>query len=285
MTMTHPTLISAADELPADPSKTMDSWWFAARIHADEAVFWAKIHTMAVQGTCHSTVALLQEPDGHTSHQQTVESLEAVTSSTDALAMKTSILAMSGDLNNLEITGATDTASIRLTLRRDEPVLYNGGSGIFPFLGGTTGQYALPGLTTTGTLTVDRTTYPVSGRTWFDRQWAPENSESAEPPRFTWLGLDLGAGRYLSVWDTIGDGTSWLTSLKADGTHTITRAQRTDRANGAWRLTIPDLGASLDITHRGLPDSRDGLYAGVCTVTGTLAGEGVDGHGYTDVLG
>ena len=125
------------------------------------------------------------------------------------------------------------------------------------------------------------TTYQVSGRTWFDRQWG---SEGTEPPRFTWLGLDLGAGRYLSVWDTTGDGTSWLTELKADGTHTITRAQRTDH-NGAWRLTIPDLDACLEITHRGLPDSHDGLYAGVCSVTGMLAGEDIAGHGYTDVIG
>lgn len=282
MPPTHPTLISAADELPADSSNVLDSWWFTARLHAGETVFWVKIHAMTVQGTCHSTVALLQEPDGHTSEKQTAESLDAVTLSADHLHIRTSILEMSGDLDALEITGATNAASVQLTLRRDEPVLYNGGSGLFPFFGGTTGQYALPGLTTTGTITADGTTYHVSGRTWFDRQWG---SEGTEPPRFTWLGLDLGVGRYLSVWDTTGDGTSWLTELKADGTHTITRAQRTDHTNGAWRLTIPDLDASLEITHRGLPDSHDGLYAGVCSVTGTLAGEAIASHGYTDIIG
>ncbi|EFL21200.1 putative mucin-1 (MUC-1) [Streptomyces himastatinicus ATCC 53653] len=281
MTATHPTLISAADELPADPSNALDSWWFTARLHAGEATFWVKIHTMTVQGTCHSTVALLQEPGPHTSEKQTAESLDAVSLSADSLGIRTSILRMSGGLDDLEITGATDSATVHLTLRRDEPVLYNGGSGLFPFFGGTCGQYALPGLTTSGTITADGTTYHVSGRTWFDRQWG---SEGTEPPRFTWLGLDLGAGRYLSVWDTTGDGTSWLTELKADGTHTITRAQRTDH-NGTWRLTVPDLDASLEITHRGLPDSHDGLYAGVCSVAGTLAGEDIAGHGYTDVIG
>ncbi|MEV1177706.1 lipocalin-like domain-containing protein [Nonomuraea sp. NPDC049784] len=205
--------------------------------------------------------------------------------SADSLHVRTSILAIRGDLDELEITGATDTATVHLTLRRDEPVLYNGGSGLFPFFGGITGQYALPGLTTTGTVTADGTTHHVSGRTWFDRQWTPQSdTPGMEIPRFTWLGLDLGAGRYLSVWDTTGDGTSWLTELKADGTHTITRAQRTDR-NGAWRLTIPDLDASLDITHRGLPGPHDGLYTGVCSVTGTLAGEAIAGHGYTDIIG
>ncbi|GKQ39193.1 hypothetical protein ALMP_57220 [Streptomyces sp. A012304] len=283
MTTTHPTLISAADELPADSSYATDSWWFTARLHAGETTFWVKIHAMTLQGTCHSTLALLQEPDGHTSEKQTIEALDAVSLSADSLHIRTSILEMSGDLDDLEITGATDSASVHLTLRRDEqPVLYNGGSGLFPFFGGTTGQYALPGLTSTGTITAEGTTYHVSGRTWFDRQWS---TASTEPPRFTWLGLDLGTGRYLSVWDTTGDGTSWLTELKADGTHTITSARRTDRANGAWRLTIPDLDASLEITHRGLPGSHDGLYAGVCSVAGTLAGEDIAGHGYTDVIG
>lgn len=282
MTTTHPTLINAADALPADPSNEMDSWWFTARLHTDETAFWVKIHAITGHGACRSTVALLQEPDGHTSEKQTANSLDAVSLSTDSLRVRTSILQISGDLDDLEITGATDAASVHLTLRRDEPVLYNGGSGLFPFLGGTTGQYALPGLTTTGTITADGTTHHVSGRTWFDRQWG---SAGTEPPRFTWLGIDLGVGRYLSVWDTTGDGTSWLTELKADGTHTITGAQRTDRPSGAWRLTIPGLDASLEITHRGLPDSHDGLYAGVCSITGTLAGEDIAGHGYTDAIG
>jgi hypothetical protein len=261
MTTAHPTLVSPVDQLPADPSRVMDSWWFTARLQAGDTAFWAKIHAMTVQGTVHSTVAVLQEPEGHASHNQSTDSPDDVKLATESLDIRTPI-------------------SLQLTLRRDEPVLYNGGSGLFPFFGGTTGQYSLPGLTTSGTLMVDGITYEVSGRTWFDRQWgAPGN----ELPRFTWLGLDLGAGRYLSVWDTTGDGTSWLTELSADGTHTITSARRTEH-DGAWTLTIPRLDGSLKITHRGLPDSNDGLYAGVCEVTGTLAGEVIAGHGYVDVV-
>jgi len=43
------------------------------------------------------------------------------------------------------------------------------------------------------TITAEGSTHGVSGRTWFDRQWG---SGSTEPPRFLWLGLDLGEGRY-----------------------------------------------------------------------------------------
>lgn len=284
MTTQHPTLISAADELGADSSRVMDSWWFTARLQAEETAFWVKIHAVAAQETVNSTVAVLQEPDSHASENQTIDGLGAVTLSADSLDIRTPILVMRGDLDGMEISGSTDAASIQLTLRRDEPVLYNGGSGLFPFLGGTTGQYSLPGLTTSGTITADGTTYEVSGHTWFDRQWGTPDTDATEPPRFTWLGLDLGAGRYLSVWDTTGDGTSWLTQLTADGTHTITQAQRTEH-NGVWTLTIPRLDGALEITHRGLPGSHDGLYAGVCDVTGTLAGDTITGHGYTDVIG
>ncbi|MFF0222871.1 lipocalin-like domain-containing protein [Streptomyces sp. NPDC004629] len=281
MNTAHPTLINAAETLPAASARAMDSWWFTARLQAEDTVFWAKIHTMTMHDAVHSTVAFFQEPDGHTSQLRSIDSPGTVTLSTDCFDIRTPLLGMAGDLNKLELTGATDSASAQLTLRRDEPVLYSGGSGIFPFFGGTTGQYALPGLTTSGTLTADGTTYEVNGRTWFDRQWV---SPGTHPPRFTWLGLDLGAGRYLSVWDTTGDGTSWLTELTADGTHIITGARRTE-SNGVWTLTVPSLDGILEITHRRLSAADVGFYGGVCTVTGTLAGDTVTGHGYTDIIG
>ncbi|MGW4236163.1 lipocalin-like domain-containing protein [Streptomyces sp. NPDC004749] len=228
----------------------------------------------------HSTVALMQAADGHTSHKRSTDSPGTVKLATQKLDIETPILSIRGELTGMAIAGATDTGSLQLTLRRDEPVLYNGGSGLFPFFGGTTGQYSLPGLTTSGILTADGIPYEVTGRTWFDRQWATPGTEL---PRFTWFGLDLGAGRYLSVWDTTGDGASWLTELSADGTHTITRARRTER-NGAWALHIPRLDGALEITHHGLPDSNGGFYGGVCEVAGKLAGESIVGHGYVDVI-
>ncbi|WP_031168945.1 lipocalin-like domain-containing protein [Streptomyces durhamensis] len=280
MTTTRPTLIDAADGLAPTSPDNADSWWFCARLHDGEKAFWVKIHTMLMQGACHSTVAVLQEGDGHSSGKQAVEAMDDVKVAADALHIQTSVLAVSGDLDHLDISGATDTASVRLTLRREEPVLYSGGSGVFPFFGGTTGQYALPGLVASGTITAEGTTRQVSGRTWLDRQWV---SGATEPPRFTWLGLDLGEGRYLSVWDTVGDGTSWLTELRADGSHLITHARRADH-DGHWVLTVPALDACLGVTHRGLPGSEF-AYTGACHVTGTLAGEQITGHGYTDVIG
>ncbi|MFF4526694.1 lipocalin-like domain-containing protein [Streptomyces bluensis] len=202
MTTSHPTLISAADDLAATAPGKNDSWWFASRLHdGDGNVFWAKIHAMEAEGACHGTVALLREADGHTSNKHTVEPLHDVKPPTDRLDVQTSVLNLSGDLDELKISGTTDTASIRLALRREEPVLFSGGSGLFPFFGGTTGQFALPGLIASGTITVEGVTHRLTGRTWCDRQWL---SETSEPLRFLWLGLDLGAGRYLSVWDTEG---------------------------------------------------------------------------------
>ena len=281
MTASHPTLISAAGDLAATAPGKNDSWWFASRLHDEEGnVFWAKVHAMDVAGACHGTVALLREADGHTSEKHTVEPLHDVKLSTDRLDVQTSALSLSGDLDEIEISGATDTASFRLALRREEPVLFNGGSGVFPFFGGTTGQFALPGLITSGSITIEGVTHRLTGRTWCDRQWL---SEISEPARFLWLGLDLGAGRYLSVWDTEGDGTSWLTALREDGSHLITHARRTDR-DGHWILTIPGLDALLEITLRRL-DGAQGATSSVCSVTGTFEGHEITGHGYADVVG
>ncbi|MEU9474469.1 lipocalin-like domain-containing protein [Streptomyces sp. NPDC048191] len=280
MTTARPTLIDAADGLAPVRTGEAESWWFGARVHDQEKVFWVKIHTMVMDGACLSTVALRREPDGHTEDKHTVEALDAVTVAADSLDVRTSALTVRGDLDGLEVSGTTDGASVRLALRREDPVLYSGGAGVFPFFGGRTGQYALPGLVTSGTVTVGGTAYRVGGRTWFDRQWV---AGATEAPRFTWLGLDLGAGRYLSVWDAAGDGTSWLTALRADGSHLITDARRTER-DGHWLLTVPGLDASLAITRRGL-FSTPGVHTGVCDVTGTLAGEEITGHGFTDVIG
>jgi hypothetical protein len=281
MTTFHPTLFNAADGLAAAGPGKEDSWWFVSKLHDDdENVIWVKIHMIVMQGACHSTVVLRREADGHTRDKRTVEPLHDVTLSTARLDVQTSILSLSGSLDELEISGATDTASVLLTLRREEPVLYNGGSGVFPFSGGTTGQFALSGLTAAGTITVEGVTHRVSGRTWFDRQWV---SGVTEPSRFVWLGLDLGAGRYLSVWDTVGDGTSWLTALEADGSHLITHAERTDH-NGHWILTIPSYDASLEITRHRLDGSQD-FNTNTCSVTGMFAGQEIIGHGYADVVG
>ncbi|GHE04953.1 lipocalin-like domain-containing protein [Streptomyces alanosinicus] len=280
MTTTRPALIDAAGDLtPTSPDNT-DSWWFCAKVHDQEKVFWVKIHAMIMQGGCLSTVALLEDGGGHASGRHTGEAVDDVKISADSLHVQTSVLTVSGDLDRLEISGTTDTATIRLSLRRETPVLYNGGGGVFPFFGGTTGQYALPGLTTSGTITVDGVTHQVGGHTWLDRQWVAGITQA---PRFTWLGLDLGAGRYLSVWDAVGDGTSWLTQVTADGSHLVTHARRTGH-DGHWVLTVPALDASLDITHQALA-SAEGAYTGACRVTGTLAGEAVTGHGFTDVIG
>lgn len=135
MSAFHPTLISAADDLAATAPGKNDSWWFASRLHDEDGnVVWAKIHVMDTDGACHSTAALLREADGHTSSKHTVEPLHDVKLSTDRLDVQTSVLNLSGDLDELEISGATDTASIRLALRREEPVLFSGGSGVFPLL-------------------------------------------------------------------------------------------------------------------------------------------------------
>ncbi|MEV0026845.1 lipocalin-like domain-containing protein [Streptomyces atroolivaceus] len=280
MTWSHPTLIDAADKLAADPTATVDSWWFTTKLHTDETVYWVKIHTMGMQGTCHSTVSLLQEPEGHSSTKQITESLDAVTLPGAPLDARTSILTISGDLDDLQSSGATDTASVQLTLQREEPVLYNSGSGLFPLFGGMNGQYALPGLTTSGSITVDGTTHQIGGRTWFDRQWG---TPSSEPSRTTWLGLDSERA------GTRASGTPSETAPPGSPhskrtAHTLTRAHRTEQASGHWQLTAPSLDASLTITHRGLPDSHDGLYAGPSTVTGTLEGQPIAGHGYADVF-
>lgn len=280
-TTAHPVLFDLSADLAPTASDAGDSWWFASRLRDDDGdLYWTKTHVIQMSESYVSTVSVLRDSDRRADERHTAEPAAEVKAAADRLDVQTSLLDMSGGPDEFTTSGATDDAAFRLTLRRTEPALYNGGSGVFPFLGGRTGQLSLPGLAATGTITIDGVERNVKGRTWFDRQWI---AGPADPPRFLWFGLDLGDGRYLSVWDTTGDGVSWLTALKPDGTHVITGAQRTAH-EGGYLLAIPDLDASLEITYRRL-DATEGDSTNVCTVAGTFAGREVTGHGYHDIVG
>ncbi|MCQ8192688.1 hypothetical protein [Streptomyces rugosispiralis] len=253
-----PTLVAAVDQLPAGPARVMDSWWFTARLKAADTAFWAKIHAMTVQGTAHSTVALMREPGGHSSHQQSTDSPDEVTLATSILDIRTPVLDIRGDLDAIAIIGATGTGSLQLTLRRDEPVLYNGGSGLPPSLA------APPASTASLASPPPAPSPPTAPRT--RSADAPGSIASGAPPapnpRASPGSDSTSEAAAISASGTPPEmALPGSPKLAADGTHTITRAHRIER-NGDWTLTVPRFEGALEIDHRGLP--APGPREGVC---------------------
>ena len=85
---------------------------------------------------------------------------------------------------------------------------------------------------TTGTITVHGKTYPVTGNSWFDRQWwtMPQNikvklgSEKGDN-HWMWVALKMSNGDIVAVWDVFGKRQrTWANILHPDGTLVIADA-------------------------------------------------------------
>src|SRR5207302_7197825 len=111
--------------------------------------------------------------------------------------------------------------TLDLSLDAVGPTLYDNGTGLFPFLGGTSYYYSLPNLRTAGTLTVNGQTQHVTGTSWLDRQWG--NWDWTQVHLWTWMALQLGNGESLNLWDLfdlIGE-QHWATALHRDGSESV----------------------------------------------------------------
>jgi len=76
-----------------------------------------------------------------------------------------------GTVKNFSIQAQTKDAKIDVVVQGPGPVLYNGGTGMFPLLGMNVAEYSLPQMTAKGSITIEGHDYPVNGIVWFDRQW------------------------------------------------------------------------------------------------------------------
>jgi len=76
---------------------------------------------------------------------------------------------LSGPMNAMRLTARIPQGRIDLTLDATGPVMYDNGTGLFPFLGGSGCYYSLPHLRSSGTLTLNGKTSEVTGQSWLDR--------------------------------------------------------------------------------------------------------------------
>lgn len=213
---------------------------------------------------------------------------------------------MTGDWDDLHVTGVMDGGSFDVHLRASSPALYNGGTGIYPLQGLRSHQYSLPVLATRGTVTMDGKTYHVEGNSWFDRQWGTLNPKDGMP-KWTWFGINLVDGTALSIWHTfdksIGQDRAFATILHPDGSQTVAAALCRPDPEYAWKspktgnlyylkwtIEIPQLNTSLDVVttekdQEFLMAAMGGGYEGVSNVEGTIQGRPITGAARLEMLG
>lgn len=216
---------------------------------------------------------------------------------------------MQGDFASMRLTARTPAGQVDVRMSAESPVIFNGGTGVFPLLGMQVHQYSLPRLRTKGTIIIDGIEHRVEGVTWFDRQWQNQDFSRPEVIHWTWMDINLDNGDAISLWSApdlaLGTERAWATILHPDGSQTVTAVEPTpvgasdywtseDSGNTyptRWTVRIPQFAAVLDV----LPTPRRqeiisqvaelNKYEAASVIAGTYKGRDVTGFGYVELVG
>lgn len=302
--------IDIDSDLAHKPDYTMNSWYAIGHLESREARLSYLVHSVAI-GVGGFTVALdcavsvTCEDTGAYRAQSNLYSMIRSKTSRSRFETRTPSALMGGTLDDLIVRADIEGVRIDLSLSAHGHPLFNKGTGRFDMLGMDIYQYSIPTLVTRGNIKIDEEDYPVSGVSWFDRQW---QSQPLGPPqgRWTWMGIHLSNGWSISLWDAVdrsGRTDAWITAVDNRGRHIV--ADLAPLAENSfdlwqspssgckfptrWLVRAPALDLELEVTARPREQEVVGAlharYEGACHVRGTIRGEPVDGRCYVEMVG
>ena len=198
--------------------------------------------------------------------------------------------------------------AIDLVLNSEKPIVLHGEDG-FARKGSRPGEasyyYSMTRMPTSGAVSLDGDSYPVSGLSWLDREWSSAQL-SDDHVGWDWFALQLSDGREIMYYhlrprDGAGNGFALGTLVGADGIYsglnaTDVRVEVLDNwespLGGAypsrWRLRIPKQALDLEIRPYISAQELDTLiryWEGAVSVEGTADGRPVGGSGYVELTG
>lgn len=296
-----PTFVQLPADQAAHPDASQEWWYVVGHLDAPGHRFGYEVQIIAGAKPT-ALIAITDKTTGqYYTHSQSYLPEQAGFSAT-TLDARVPSASLSGPMDAMRLHATLPSGTIDLTLTARGPALYANGTGLMPFLAGTSYYYSLPRLVSAGTLTIGDHTYPVSGESWLDRQWGTWDW-SAER-KWTWMALQLSGGDRVNLWDIADrDGThSYATVLHPDGTHEIvavtplagsTRdywvSPTTGKRYGTrWLVRIPARDAALTVVAD--PPAQEiqafgGIYEGAATVTGRYDGKPTGGRTYVEQHG
>ncbi|MEV0144194.1 MULTISPECIES: lipocalin-like domain-containing protein [unclassified Nonomuraea] len=296
-----PTFVRLPADQAAHPEARQEWWYLVGHVNARGHRFGYQV-TIGGAGKPQVMIAISDKTTGAFHTESKSYPLDQTSFSTTELDIRTPTATLSGPMEAMRLRATLPVGELDLTLRPQGPVLYNNGTGLIPFLGGTSYYYSLPSLATQGTLKVDDRAYPVTGESWLDRQWGTWDWSTMQ--KWTWMAVQLSNGDRVNLWDLFAEGSEfpYATVLRRDGTHEVVAVKPlADTASGFWTsptsgqrygtrwiVNIPALDTSLTVTAKPgheLQSAFGGLYEGAATVTGRYRGKPITGQAFVEQNG
>jgi predicted secreted hydrolase len=300
-----PTFVHLPDDQAAHPTANIEWWYTIGHLQAGGHEYGYEVQLTANGIT---QIALTDVTSGEYASEQKQFNPGEFSISTSALDVRMPNATLSGPIDNMHLEAdlPQGMGTLELTLNAVGPAMYDNGTGLIPFLGGTSYYYSLPNVQTSGTLTVGGETQQVTGTSWLDRQWGTWDWSKLQ--KWTWMALQLSNGDTVGLWDlfdTTGE-KHWATVLSPDGSHRVvsvnplapeatnfqTSPTTGQRYAGEWTVTIPSLQTELVVTaepvlqeiQAGSPFTP-GINEAAATVRGTYQGGPVTGDAYVEQFG
>ena len=306
-----PLFVAADLDLVAKTGVEMDSWFFVSHLTSggdrlDLLVHYMRLTPKEGDPVVQAMASVLDSVSGKFVVEEKNYQASETTLSTASLNVQTPSGGLTGDASAMHVTACFQRININLTLAHQGPLLADLGTGIIPFYGDINYDYALPSMTTSGSVVVDGKSYQVAGTSWFDRQWGRLGPAFWKHKKWTWLGISLDNGVHISLSDIIeGDKEhAFATTLHPDGRHEIVAVE--PLAEGAtniwksaatghryptqWMISIPMLKARLRVEpfvreQEVVSPMGEHKYEGASSVAGQMEGEPVTGHAIVELVG
>jgi predicted secreted hydrolase len=191
---------SVSVHLPADQAAhagAANEWWFVVghlqshgHLFGYEVQLIAQTNALGGSPTPPETeIAITDQTTGQYYTHTSVYDPRQTSFSTTTLDENEPTVSLSGPMNAMHLHATMPAGTIDVTLDALGPVLYNYGTGLMPYLGGSSYYYSLPSAATTGTLVENGQSYPVTGQSWVDHQWGSWDWSTLQ--KYTWMSFQL----------------------------------------------------------------------------------------------
>lgn len=306
----QPMFIDPVGDLATQSPTGGGSWFVISNLRAGDREFGILTHFLQTPVNASQTLAITDVSTGK--YYLDEEGKAQFSPHEPGFEIKGDNVQWSATDSGMRIQGTLKSGeSFDLTLRRAGPPLAYNGTGYFPLFDNAmpTWEYAFPIMETVGTVTVGKTTYQVTGNSWFDRQWfRPKGPQEMAPiitgkASWTWIAAPLSNGDVVAVWDAVGvRDRAWASILRPDGTLTIadveplkpgmsgiwTSARSGVKWPSEWSVVIPGTKTKLAIknTAEGQETFKDrARIEAAAHISGVHEGQPVTGVGYVEMVG